>query len=520
MVRFKRFALGLTSVLSLVSGAATAGAQHMGKRATTAADIGGFRGAVLVKNGKIASCELALIDEKAAYVAASCLNYNDDLSLDKDSVYEIYFDGGDGSKRGSTVINNDLIHLHPQYNADSFANNIAVVEFNPPDSTTWDNPIAAYPSDWNDTAYVLRAAQNDENTWTTPAIYSQAGPDSGCTVNSALYKSNTNYMLCIKSSTRTTVQGASCTMPYTSAYGVGKSGMAVSALLSYSISSTDTMCDGSSNQYNYYTVLTFYDLFAQSVLGRSVGEYVENSSSLASLGRSASFQMNSVSLDGDVHVFSGDMLDLTNLFETIVVVNPATKSGVTSTFTVVGTSTQFIFNDGQSGSDGASATDAAGDDVEQDDSDTLESDKASYQSMPKTTIIGLAVGIPVGAIIVAVIIFLVVSNLKKRKQRLQWSNNTERRQKDIRELYDELGGASPEKDDLPGYDELRHSYMMRNSLAPAPAASGTVRDMRSHSILFSDVYLGGGASSNQIYAVPSSDHADDPDLPPPIPYKN
>ncbi|KAJ1835452.1 hypothetical protein LPJ73_007719, partial [Coemansia sp. RSA 2703] len=432
MVRFKRYALGLASVLPLVCGAAATG-EHISKRATTVADIGGFRGAVLVKNGKVTSCELALIDEKAAYVAASCLNYNDDLSLDKDTVYEIYFDGGGGGQRGHTMIKNDLIHLHTHYNADTFANNIAVVEFDPPDASTWTNNIAAYPGDWNSSTYVLRAAQNNENTWATPDIFSQSGTDSGCAVNSALYKSNANYMLCTKASTRASIAGpTTCTMPYSSAYGVGKSSMAVSALFSYSISSADTMCDGSGNQYNYYTLLSFYDSFAQSVLGRSVSEYVENSSALAALGRSASFQMNSVSLASNVHVFSGDMLDLSNLFENIVVVNPATKPGVTSTFTVVGTSTQFVSNDQASASDGASATGSV-DDVEQDDSSTLEGNK-TYQSMPKTTIIGLAVGIPAGAIIIAVVVFLIVSNLRKRKQRLQWSNNTERRQKDIREL--------------------------------------------------------------------------------------
>ncbi|KAJ2703928.1 hypothetical protein FB645_003694 [Coemansia sp. IMI 203386] len=487
------------------------------KRAVSAANISGFRGATLAKDDVLTSCEVALIDEKAGYVAASCLNYNDNGSINTNTVYEVYFDNGGGGNTGKTTIRNDSIYKHPSFNSKTFANNIAVVAFDPVDDSTWKNPIAAYRKEWKETAFVMRELDNqDEIKWKTPNVHSQNSVDSGCSSASQLYKDNSDYLLCIKAST-TSSQNSACSMPYTSAYGVGNSGMGIAALFSYSISSMDNMCNSTAEHFNYYTVLSYYDLFAKTVLGRDVNEYVEDTSGLNSLDRSASFQMKSVSLDDKVHAFGGDMYSPLNLFENVIIVSQGPQSSLTSTSFVSLTSTLFLSNS-NSESDGADDGEDNLDDSESDNQD--DNSDAKYKGMPKSTVIALACGISGGAIFIAVVLYLAITTYRTRKQRLQWSNGTERRQKDIRELYDELGGASVEKDSLPTYDELRHSYLLRNSVAMPDHSNA--RDIRSHSILFSDVRLPAGFNDDHITPAPTTTGTSHfySDIPPPPPAKN
>ncbi|KAJ2844305.1 hypothetical protein J3B02_005004, partial [Coemansia erecta] len=501
------------------------GHAEISRRAVSAASISGFRGASLAKDGQLTSCEVALIDEKAGYVAASCLNYNSNGSINTNTVYEVYFDNGAGANPGRTTIRNDSIYKHPSFNPKTFANNIAVVVFDPVDDSAWQNPIAALRKEWRDTAFVLREVDNQSDiTWKTPAIYSQNAPDSGCSSASQLYKNNPDYLLCIKAHT-TSSHDTQCSLPYTSAYGVGASGMGIAALFSYSASSDDRLCNSSADQYNYYTVLSYYDLFAKTVLGRDVNEYVEDTNGLDSLDRTASFQMKSASLDNKSHVFGGDMYSPLNLFESVIVVSQGPQSSITSTSFVSVTSTLFMSNSNSaSDGEGESVNESGIDNDSESDNqgNSSSSNNSSYKGFPKTTVIAMACGISGGAIVIAVALYFIITTRRNRKQRQQWSNNTERRQKDIRELYDELGGASVEKDNLPTYDELRHSYLLRNSV-PVPAASN-VRDIRSHSILFSDVRLPADISDDHVFATPvsaaSSNHSFTDIIPPPLPAKN
>ncbi|KAJ2436654.1 hypothetical protein GGF42_008903, partial [Coemansia sp. RSA 2424] len=97
--------------------------------------IDNYRGAVLVKNGRQTSCEFALIDKGSAFIAASCL----DLKAGTTTVateeggggggtrHEIYFEDSKYQRTASSSpIASTNIHVHPNYDATTYANNIAV----------------------------------------------------------------------------------------------------------------------------------------------------------------------------------------------------------------------------------------------------------------------------------------------------------------------------------------------------------------------------------------------------------
>ncbi|KAJ2715102.1 hypothetical protein H4R19_001383, partial [Coemansia spiralis] len=90
--------------------------------------IQGALGGVLVKNGVLTSCELAVLDNKASVLAAACLDYTSSGNLDTNTKYAVYLDGSDGSKPVS--YNVDTVTVHPGFKRSSLANNLAILQYN------------------------------------------------------------------------------------------------------------------------------------------------------------------------------------------------------------------------------------------------------------------------------------------------------------------------------------------------------------------------------------------------------
>ncbi|KAJ2293082.1 hypothetical protein IW141_001424 [Coemansia sp. RSA 355] len=97
---------------------------------------------VLVKNGKLTSCELLPIDSRAAVVAASCLGYTKESIIDKDDIYTVYYDKGRDNIEGQYKVDN--ISVHSNFNPSNYVNDLAILQFNSDSKETWQSRLASY----------------------------------------------------------------------------------------------------------------------------------------------------------------------------------------------------------------------------------------------------------------------------------------------------------------------------------------------------------------------------------------
>ncbi|KAJ1948477.1 hypothetical protein FBU59_001576, partial [Linderina macrospora] len=159
-----------------------------------------FHGAVLLKDGKQTSCELALMHSQAAFVPASCFDVGSSKSVNDVSPYQVAFDVG-GSIIARDIVAVDRIIINPQYNPTTFANNIAVILFNSQLKEVWSNPIDRHPEELTDRAYVRRSMKSeDKQTWNAPAVINDMSTDDGCKQASALFESNPVDLWCTSKS--------------------------------------------------------------------------------------------------------------------------------------------------------------------------------------------------------------------------------------------------------------------------------------------------------------------------------
>ncbi|KAJ2844288.1 hypothetical protein IWW36_005245 [Coemansia brasiliensis] len=284
------------------------GSTKLAKRSVSASDLSNFRGAILVKNGKPTSCECALIDNKAAFVAANCLDL-DGKRFREGVTYEIYFDGAKGNRPAKASVNPADIIIHPRYNPEKYSNNIAILQFSFTEQSSWVNYIAAYRDEWSDIAYVRRILTDaNKMTWRTPKVRSFTQTDSGCEKASGLYKYNQDTFYCSRIYTNS-VFSSTCNMPYGSIYGVTSSSMGIAGLYSHSVIYGTGVCGGYT-EYHYYIVLTNYLKYARSVLGRTPKEFVEDKDGLKGVRRIINYRMkNALSANDDgTYMFGGDMI--------------------------------------------------------------------------------------------------------------------------------------------------------------------------------------------------------------------
>ncbi|KAJ2007597.1 hypothetical protein GGI04_000712 [Coemansia thaxteri] len=227
-----------------------------------------FRGGVLVKNGRQTACELALIDSSSAFVAASCLDTQPGVSGTR---YEVYFDGAAGKNSGgSAPILSANIYVHPRYDAATYANNVAVVQYAISPQQKWSSSVAANRDEWTNALFVRRYLSDlGSTTWGTPEANTGAwAGDVDCAAASGIYAANQRDFMCSAESSPI-VLSSTCGIPYSSVYGAVSQKMAVAALHSHSVVVGDALC-GSQKTLHYYTILAGYLGFAQMVIGKSV----------------------------------------------------------------------------------------------------------------------------------------------------------------------------------------------------------------------------------------------------------
>ncbi|KAJ2580813.1 hypothetical protein GGH95_002393, partial [Coemansia sp. RSA 1836] len=279
--------------------------------------IDNYRGAVLVKNGRQTSCEFALIDKGSAFIAASCL----DLKAGTTTVaaaeegggtrHEIYFEDSKYQRTASSSpIASTNIHVHPNYDATTYANNIAVVTFTTEQTRDWANAISVNRDEWTNALYVRRYMGNvGSMNWRPPMVNSGAwGGFSGCAEASGIYSSNQRDFMCSTNSAppQAMLLGSCGGLPFSSVYGIVTTNMASAALHSHSVVKGDAMC-GAQQTFHYYTVLASYVGFAQKVLGHDVKYFTVSGDFSTGIDASYKMQPQAFGIPKGLRLFAGDV---------------------------------------------------------------------------------------------------------------------------------------------------------------------------------------------------------------------
>ncbi|PIA13826.1 hypothetical protein COEREDRAFT_10994 [Coemansia reversa NRRL 1564] len=332
-------------------------------------------------------------------VSADCFEYNGS-NVDRSIKYEVYIDRG---------LNNLTIHydienivIHPNFNAETKANNIAAVNFNTKGVAGWRNKIAIDFGKWLNRVYVQRVLNKPKPIeWGTPVMYVQptVPPDPKCSEFSPIFSSNNGAFTCSDYTVEPLVKDKTdCKIPYPQLYAWMGDELYQAGIFSHAVIKGGTdLCKYDDARF-YYTVLSNYIAFAQAALGKEFyyNGITEDSKPqgdpyFAMVGASARLDYNMVMLSGDfyspksLHIESASNLDNSEK-------NPNSASEKNNPDTPnVNNSEDNYTNPGITAESG---------------SDNNE-DKPSNGSSNKTTIIASVCG-SIGALVLFVVFFFLV----------------------------------------------------------------------------------------------------------------
>ncbi|KAJ2809391.1 hypothetical protein H4R20_000116 [Coemansia guatemalensis] len=304
MLRICCYATALAACFALREPEASS-ASGLYTRDVQVSDVANFQSAILLVDGKQTSCESVVLDSRAGFIAASCLKYKSDKTVDTGAKYEIIMKGGGGSA-ASNRYTISMIDVHPKYDPGTYINNLAVIQFNTKDKSTWKNSIATNPKEWNNKFFIRRTLSDVSSmTWNNILAYSTTETPDYCQKASKVYSANAGDFLCNYAVTLS-INNNGCKVPYGVVFAaVQPSDLNMVAVYSHSAVYGDTMCS-KDRKLHYYTVLRNYIGWASDVLDRPVGAFAKAAG--FEFTPKVSYSMESVADSGveGVKVFSGD----------------------------------------------------------------------------------------------------------------------------------------------------------------------------------------------------------------------
>ncbi|KAJ1901814.1 hypothetical protein LPJ66_000485 [Kickxella alabastrina] len=264
----------LTGTSMLAANAMAAGQSKYNKRLETsrAAEI---KGAILLKNAKATTCELALVSNLVGFVSANCLDFTGNTTdLDASTKYQVLISDGKTTSLGTFDV--DSITVHPSYDPVSFANNLALLKFNTGSPIEFKNYIAANRAEWTSNMYVRRGVTaNTVNGLMEPqAVIASSDATSKCALVSTLYGGNLNDLMCTEQVLVANEGNKTCLSPYGAVYGVRDPDLAIAGLYSHSVLvGGDNLCEATS-VCNFYTVLSNFLEWGGDVAESTIYLYV------------------------------------------------------------------------------------------------------------------------------------------------------------------------------------------------------------------------------------------------------
>ncbi|PIA13573.1 hypothetical protein COEREDRAFT_89470 [Coemansia reversa NRRL 1564] len=216
--------------------------------------------ALLLISGKQTSCSVAVISQIHGLAPANCLTDDKDKTITNDQLaVAIYGD------KSSQVVEVRSVTIHPQYNLETLANNIAVVVFSISGSDGTNSKVPLTSKTW-DKRYFFRRTLSDPTVpkWNNPLtdVIDEKSKEL-CTVASPIYAANTEDFIC-SNSTAAPNDITTCMLPYGMGYAVKSKDTVPIAVYSHTVVFGDGLCSDS-KQVSYYTVLSNFLTWASDV---------------------------------------------------------------------------------------------------------------------------------------------------------------------------------------------------------------------------------------------------------------
>ncbi|KAJ1722043.1 hypothetical protein LPJ61_005973, partial [Coemansia biformis] len=233
----------------------------------------GIKGALLMRNQVQTLCEVAMLNQRYGFVAASCIDYVGG-KVDPTINYAIVMSQNVDEFLVAGII--ETVVPHPRYNPETFENNVAVVMLQSNSAVSFFNPIADWPSDWGQLLYVHRSLKAGIlSSWNEPYVMminqqtEVNANDQECSSASSLYAANKDQFMC-NPATLTFFWSRNCNIPYGVVYGIYNTNAAAAAIYSHSVIYGDGFC-GTGKIISYYLHLRNYVKWAETVTGVTVG---------------------------------------------------------------------------------------------------------------------------------------------------------------------------------------------------------------------------------------------------------
>ncbi|KAJ2358977.1 hypothetical protein GGF43_000446 [Coemansia sp. RSA 2618] len=233
------------------------------------------KGGVLVKNGKVTSCEIAITAIGRGLMGTDCVDFTSTGAVDPHSTYEAYIDTGMDGKAGRYNITR--LSVMSNFKADSVQNNYMDIDLAWTSTVPWRailSPVLTY--EWDAVLFVRRSLDDVQRMrWDAPQVaLGSVADDEACSSMSGVFRRNPGFLMCNSMMARVSVDGrSSCDIPYGTVYGVAGVQTFLLGLYSYSMVDADGGCN--KGQRNYYTAL--YKYVNNAVYNWGVDYYAEPS---------------------------------------------------------------------------------------------------------------------------------------------------------------------------------------------------------------------------------------------------
>ncbi|KAJ2805374.1 hypothetical protein H4R20_002115 [Coemansia guatemalensis] len=212
---------------------------------------------------------MAFLTNQAALVTADCFDFNG-KKVDRSTSYRVYTSRAfTGTTKGFDL--SDII-VHPDYNPETKANNVAAVSYNLKEKPTWAMDTAIDPDTWEARVYAQRHIKNmtgliwDYPEYTTEDKIEQ---DNACSDLSPIFSENTDKFACTSIlATPLMKNSTACKIPYPVLYAQMGDKLYQAGLYSHSVvKGGDDLCNNDEVR-SYYTLIGNYLAFAEKALNR------------------------------------------------------------------------------------------------------------------------------------------------------------------------------------------------------------------------------------------------------------
>ncbi|KAJ2607458.1 hypothetical protein H4S08_004820 [Coemansia sp. RSA 1365] len=397
-------------------------------------------------------------------VSADCFDYNGS-NVDRSIKYEVYIDRG---------LNNLTIHydienivVHPNFNAQTKANNIAAVNFNTKGLAKWRNKVAIDFGKWLNRVYVQRVLNNPKPIeWGTPVMYVQptVPPDPKCSEFSPIFSSNNGGFTCNDYTVEPLVKDKTdCKIPYPQLYAWMGDELYQAGIFSHAvIKGGSDLCKYDDARF-YYTVLTNYIAFAQAALGKKFDYNGINKDSKPQDDPYFAMVGASAKLDNDVVMLSGDFYSPKNLHIESASNLDDSEKDPNSASEKDNPDTADVNNPGNSYTNPGITAETSSDNNEV---------NPSGGSSNKTTIIASVCG-SVGTLILIVVIFFLVRWYRGHVSKIHDPYKDRSAQEALVDMFSSAGDIRPP----PAY-ETAENVSRTESLVPVGSNRGLLNDSR------------------------------------------